>query len=248
MIKLSIVIITKNEEENIARCLKSCLPLHAEIIVLDSGSSDNTVRIAESFGAQVLKVVWQGYGPTKNVGALKAKHNWILSLDADEALDDSAVQSMNKIFESEPDADAYTIRRFLVIGSKRLHFGALLNEKRLRLYNKNIFHWNHKKVHEDVQLIKSKTTFKVGTIDGSILHYSYKNEKDMRERLNTYAQLIADDRRQNGKTASIWKSMLNPAFSFIKNYFFRGGFLDGYNGFLFAKEQARYVYKKYSLK
>ena len=244
MIKLSIVIITKNEARNIERCIKSCLPLKAEIIVLDSKSADGTVAIAKSLGATVHTVDWQGYGATKNHGAKLAAYDWVLSLDADEAINDGLQKSILERIELEGEVSAYWLKRSLVFLNKPLHFGAVRNETRLRLYNKNELQWNLKSVHEDL-VPKKKVNTAYGELQGSLLHYSYTDLADMKSRLDKYAQLSAKELKSKSKLSLSIKRIFNPMISFIKNYIINMGFVDGKLGYVFAREQAHYVRKKY---
>jgi len=244
MTKLSVVIITKNEEHNIRRCIQSCLALNAEILVLDSHSTDDTVRIAESLGAQVHSIDWIGYGATKNQGANLAQNDWILSLDADEALNEGLQKAIAERVKLGMEVSGYWLKRSLVFGEKILHFGAVRNEFRLRLYNKNDMEWNLKSVHEDLTS-KKNTPLVYGELQGCLLHYSYSDLKDMRMRLDKYARLSAQDLKKKSKINLRINRMVNPIVSFIKNYIFRLGLFDGKVGYLFAKEQANYVRNKY---
>lgn len=245
MTNLSIVIITKNEAHNIKRCIESCLVLNSEIIVLDSNSTDATVSIAEELGAKVVQVDWKGYGPTKNHGAKLAKHDWILSLDADEALNETLQQSVLDFLNSNPNRAAYWIARSLVFFDKILKHGGVRGEKRLRLYNKAQLEWNNKSVHEDL-VKKDDAPVYYGELEGSLLHYSYTDLADLKIRMDKYAKLSAENLKQKSRPTLYLKRFLNPAVSFSKNYIMNMGFADGKLGFVFAKEQAIYVYKKYN--
>ncbi len=241
---LSVVIITKNEEHNIERCIRSCLSLNAEILVLDSQSTDQTVSIAEGLGAQVHSIEWRGYGATKNHGAALAQHNWILSLDADEALDENIQKNILEAVQ-ETSVTGYWLRRSFIFNGKQLFYGALKNEKRLRLYQKDHMHWNLNAVHEDLVSKKNAIEPVLGTLQGGILHYSYRDLDDMRKRLNKYAALSAQKLAHKSAIYLKLKKAFAPTFSFLKNYVVRKGFLDGKEGLVFAKEQAQYVRKKY---
>lgn len=243
---ISVVIITKNEEHNIARCINSCAPLGAEVIVLDSQSTDQTKTIAEGLGADVYTVEWKGYGGTKNLGAQKATHNWILSVDADEALDDKLVRSILNAIKEPNKVAAYWLARSLVFRGKQLSFGAVKNEKRLRLYQKNKMSWNLNKVHEELEPINKDSRLNYGELSGSLLHHSYKDLDDMRKRLEHYAKLSAKQLKHKSRIYLFLKKIVAPTFSFIKNYYLRKGYADGAEGKIFAKEQASYVRKKYT--
>ena len=242
---ISVVIITKNEAHNIARCIESCLPLKAEIIVLDSNSTDNTVAIAQGLGARVEQVEWKGYGPTKNYGAEIGSNDWILSLDADEALNEGLQNSIIEITKDSKEVSAYWMRRSLVFLGKTLHYGAVRHETRLRLYNKNLLHWDDKNVHENL-VPKNNKDHTYGELQGALLHYSYTDMQDMKMRMDKYAQLSANQLKNKSALTLHIKRILNPLTSFFKNYILNMGFADGRLGYLFAREQANYVFKKYN--
>lgn len=241
----SVVIITKNEAHNIGRCIESCLALSPEIIVLDSHSTDGTVQIAQKLGARVVDVDWKGYGPTKNYGAQLATNDWILSLDADEALDNELQQSVLKFIKNPKKVSACWLSRSLVFFDKLLKYGAVHGEKRVRLYNRNELKWNDKSVHEDMEPFNGKIVT-YGELDGNLLHYSYIDLADMKMRMDKYALLSAENLKQKSVMTLQIKRLLNPLVSFIKNYIFKMGFVDGKLGYVFAREQALYVFKKYN--
>lgn len=242
---LSIVIITKNEEHNIRRCIQSCLPLGAEVLVLDSSSTDDTVYIAKELGAKVIDVDWKGYGATKNIGAAQASNDWILSLDADEELNEALQDAVKIAVENETGVQGYWLRRTMVYNGKNLNFGAVRNERRLRLYKKSRLHWNNSVVHELLEPIEKSANLPFGELQGSLLHYSYTDAQDMGNRLDKYARLGAQKYSKKGKAYLYFKRFVNPKFSFINNYFFRMGFVEGKEGFEFAKALASYTFKKY---
>lgn len=243
---LSVVIISKNEAHNIERCIRSCLALKAEIIVWDSASTDATPRLARILGAKVIDGDWQGYGATKNNAAMAASNDWILSLDADEALDNELALTIQQLkYESTPMVGFWLARVFIFQG-KKLRFGALRNEKRLRLYNRNYMKWNLNDVHETLVNIDPDLDLKIGSLKGHILHYSYTDHADMKQRLDKYARLGGQQFAGHNITKLRLKKYLSPVFSFAKNYIMLLGFLDGKAGYLFACEHARYIFKKYT--
>lgn len=239
---LSIVIIAKNEEHIIGQCLASVVDLGLEILVLINQSTDKTEQIAHEYGAKVINIDWQGYGKTKNLGAKMAKNKFILSLDADEVLDAELQKSIQIFLKKEAKATAYFLQRDMVFLNKKLKGGSAVNEKIIRLYNKEEWQWDDRNVHEKlISLHHGKAEEK---LNGCLLHYSYKDREDMRARLLYYSQLWAKDKKI--KFSEI-KKFSNSLFAFIKNYFLKKGFLDGKIGFIFSLEQARYVYNKYKL-
>lgn len=245
MLPISIVILTRNEERNIARCISPLVSLTDDILLIDNGSTDQTIAIAESMGAKVMKVEWQGYAQTKNNGNQYAKYNWILSLDADEEMNDELKESLISLFAGEVNEfTAYSIKRKLVYEGKILHHGCVSNEYRLRLFNKKNAAWNQEEVHEDIIF---DNEVKVDKLKGFLWHHSYANKEEHLRKLEHYARLFANQHKRKGNKVNYWKMLFSPVFGFIKNYFFRLGFLDGLIGFRFAKEEMIYTYTKYRL-
>ena len=243
MVAISIVILTKNEANNIARCLESVNRLSDDILVIDSGSDDATVEIAKSHGAYVHHVKWEGYAATKNKGNQYAKYDWILSLDADEEVDEMMFKEIQSILSKSIEHNTvFKLQRKMVYCGKILRYGSVGNEFRLRLFNKLIGHWNDNLVHEDLQFSE---LVEVKTLNGYLFHHSYQSQLEHIERLKKYAQLSANQMSQLGKKANFIKLNLSPLFNFIKNYIFKLGFLDGSLGYQFAINEMRYVKQKY---
>ncbi len=242
---LSIVILTKNEERNILRCLKPLLALSDDVLVLDNGSDDHTIELAKQFGVRVEETSWIGYSETKNKGNKLAKYDWILSLDADEELNQDLVDAIIKLFEKEVPLDtAYYIRRKLIYCGKVLQYGSVKNEYRLRLFNRNNGAWNQNQVHEDVVF---STPVKKLKLDGFAWHHSYNSAEEHLKKLEAYAKLSSQQMCVQGRKASFIKCYLSPLFGFFKNYIYRLGFLDGAIGFQYASESMWYTKRKYQL-
>jgi len=238
--KISVVIITKNEANNIAACIASCLQVSDHIIVVDSHSTDETVAIARKNGAQVELIVWQGYGHAKNFGATKAKHDWILSIDADERLDDEMVKTLKKI-DLEKD-HIYGFRRLNHVGKKAIKHGEWNPDIKFRLYHKDASSWNLDAVHEQLE---GGPWHKKTVIAGYLMHYSYVNIQDMVDRLDHYAKLGASQMFEKQNMPGVF-SIFKPTFRFLKSYYIKGGFLDGKIGYQIAKANADSVRKKYT--
>jgi hypothetical protein len=245
MLPLTVVILTKNEERNIARCLEPLLALSDDILVMDSGSTDRTVTIAQSMGARVVQTQWLGYSATKNKGNQLAKNDWILSLDADEEMKEELVKSILELFQQEllPN-QVFAIQRKLIYCGKTLHFGAVKKEYRLRIFNRSVTTWNHHDVHEDLQ---TKAPAQKIKLKGFVLHHSYASSQEHLSKLETYAQLSAQQMLKSGRKASFIKCYLSPPFGFFKNVVLRVGFLDGSLGIRYARENMWYVGRKYQL-
>lgn len=245
MLPLSIVILTKNEEHTILRCLRSLQGLSDDILVIDSGSQDKTVEYARSQGARVIQMAWQGYSATKNAGNQLAINDWILSLDADEELNDEVRVDIKDIFNKSISAHtAFSIQRKMVYCGNVLHYGAVSNEFRLRLFNRQAGKWNSNDVHEELEFDQAIQMIKM---KGFMWHHSYVSKTDHRQRLEKYATLSAQQMHASGKKSTLLKRWISPLFGFIKNYMFRAGFLDGSAGYQYAVNEMWYVRKKYQL-
>ncbi len=242
---LSVVILTKNEEQNIVRCIRSLKGLTQDILVIDSGSTDNTIPLAEFEGAKVIQQTWQGYSNTKNVGNRLAANDWILSLDADEELNEELQLAIRQLFNKNVSAtNAFSVQRKMVYGGKVLHHGSVGNEFRLRLFNRQTGKWNTDDVHEEIEFSQPVSVIK---LPGFLWHHSYASEADHRQRLEKYAALSAAQMHKAGRKASFIKLWCSPMFGFIKNFIFRAGFLDGQSGYEFAISEMWYVKRKYTL-
>jgi glycosyltransferase involved in cell wall biosynthesis len=262
---LSVVVITYNEEANIARTLASVQPLVAdgkgEIIVVDSGSTDRTVEIAKSFGAKVFVEEWKGFAAQKNSALDKASGDWILSLDADEEVDrDLLVLIPHAISERTPNrkqelltamgvppprhqAVGYWIRRRNKFLRRWIEHGGYWPDPKLRLFRRGSGRFEARTVHEDVQIQGDLGRL----LSGALIHHSYPKLSDYIEHMNRYSSLGAEMVVARSKVRfSFINIVLRPIFTFIYNYFFRLGFLDGREGLLLHLYHAVYVSWKYA--
>ena len=241
MHKLSVVIITKNEAHIIEQTILSVLSVTDDIVIVDSGSTDDTVLIAKKHGANVIETTWDGYGKNKNKGIAAAKHNWILNLDADEVIDEqlqSAIKNLPLINEDE----IFEMRFKNFYLNKWIKYGEWGNDKHIRLFNRNKIIWNAAAVHENLT-ISSQT--KKTLLNGSILHYTVNNKEEYLFKTTNYAMLNAKKYFAQGKQPTLFKLLFSPLFSFVQNYIIRLGFLDGKEGFVIAKTTALYTFLKY---
>ncbi len=241
MQKLSVVIICKNEAEVIGKTLQSFNGLTDDIIVYDNGSDDGTKEIVKLFNARLCEGSWEGFGKTKNKANALAKYDWILSLDADEAIDEELKENLLKANLSEEKA-VYEIRFKNFFGKKWLRFGEWGNDKHIRLFNRKVVSWDTAAVHES--LIFPKSVKKL-LISGFVLHQTTANAQEYERKMKNYAVLSAENYFHLGKKAGILKIYSSTIFSFIKNYFFKLGFLDGSVGFACARINACYTFIKY---
>lgn len=242
MPQLSVVIITYNEESHIAQCIGSVRAVADEIIVLDSYSSDQTAVIARSLGATVYQEKFRGYIDQKNLALQLAKNDYVLSLDADEELDDTltaAILEEKKSFS----ARAYTMKRCTNFCGHFIRHGNWYPDYKLRLFDKKIATWGGFNPHDRIELQKGIEAKK---LNGDILHYSFDSMDDLVKQNYRLSSIAASSLYVKGKKTSWLKLLINPTWAFINGYLLRGGFLDGADGFFIAIHNAHYVFQKHS--
>lgn len=243
MHKLSVVIITKNEEKNIGRCLESISEIADDVLVVDSGSTDKTEAICKELGARFMTHHWEGYAAQKNFANKKAEYPLILSIDADEALSDRLKQSINQIKE-KGTADAYVMNRLTNYCGSWIRHGSWYPDRKIRIINREKFEWDGALIHE--KLISKVGETVIEKIDGDLLHYSYYNIAQHIAQANHFTDLTAKLAFDRGKRANLFKLLLSPFFKFIKDYFFKLGFLDGYYGYIVCRISAQATFMKYA--
>ncbi|GBE08088.1 MAG TPA: glycosyltransferase family 2 protein [Gammaproteobacteria bacterium] len=220
---LSAIIITYNAARQLVDCLNS-LSFVSEILILDSGSDDETRNIAQQYNARFIHQDWLGYGPQKQKAVELAEHDWVLCLDADECISEELAVSIQSVMES-PQYQAYQFPRCNRFMGRWLRHGEGYPDISLRLFNRQHALWSNDAVHEFVQ-----TDVSTGTLKGDLLHDSAASLASYLEKQNQYTSLQAEKMYQAGKTAGVGKILLNPLFRFFKFYLFRLGFLDGVPG------------------
>jgi glycosyltransferase involved in cell wall biosynthesis len=213
-----------------------------DIVVLDNGSTDRTREIVASTGARLIIGKWQGYGKTKNDAAIQAKYDWILSLDADELVDDE-LKNFLKETPLQNEHEVLVIRFKNFLGNKHLKYGEWGNDKHIRGFNRKQVKWDEEAVHEKLYL---PTTVNKKYADGYILHFTSKNLHDYSEKMRRYALLNAEKYAANGKRSSWAKICFSPIFSFLKYYILKLGFLDGWQGLICAGMTSYYTFLKYA--
>ncbi|MFQ6007400.1 MAG: glycosyltransferase family 2 protein [Candidatus Zixiibacteriota bacterium] len=238
--ELSVVIITKNEERNIARCLES-VKWADEIIVIDDHSTDRTREIASRYGAQVYTIPWRGFGQAKREGVRRAQGDWILSIDADEEVSSELAGEIRRILSNgTPFAGFYLSRKTNFLG-RWIHHSGWYPDPVLRLFQKKQGNFSEAAVHEKVLLDGN-----VGFLKGELLHYSYPNMEHYLEKSNRYTTLGAEAAWRNGKKSRWFDIVVRPPLAFIKHYVSKQGFRDGFEGFIISVMSAVAVFVKYA--
>ncbi len=238
---ISVVIITKNEAHIIGNTLNSLQPLISDVVVVDSGSTDETVNICRRYNATVIETGWAGYGINKNKGIAAARYDWILSLDADEAVDDELKHSLQQL-SLQDENEVFNIRFKNFFCNKWIRFGEWGFDKHIRLFNRNKVQWNNVEVHENLIF---PDDVRVTLLKGHILHYTVYSRQEYAEKMNGYARMNAKKYFDAGKRAGFFKRFLSPIFAFLQHYILRLGFLDGKEGFIIARTTSLYTYQKY---
>ncbi|MGL5963181.1 MAG: glycosyltransferase family 2 protein [Cetobacterium sp.] len=237
---LSVAMMTFNEEKNLDRTLASLRDLADEIIIVDSGSTDDTEKVAKKYGAKFITQKWLGYGKQRNFAIENSKSDWILCIDADEELTKELYQKIKSIIQNSEDKNVYEINRISVCFGKILKHGGWGKSYAVRLFKKDMGKFNDNTVHESFET--QSTLIK---IDESLLHHSYLTLEDYFNKFNRYTTEGALDYYRKGKKTNLFQIILNPFYKFIRMYIFRLGFLDGIEGFLIATTSSLYSMVKY---
>ena len=238
--QISATIITYNEERNIARAIES-LRCADEILVLDSGSNDRTVEIASKLGARVEEASWHGYAAQKNIAAALAKHDWILSLDADESLSEALEAEIWHIKKSGPACDGYTMPRLAqYLGKWILHSG-WYPDRKIRLFNRQRAKWVGEFVHESVTV-----DGRLGHLESNLLHFTCSSLSEHLKSMDRYTTLAAQEIVARGKPVTVSQLLIDPPWTFLNTYLVKRGFLDGLEGLTIAYMAAFYNYLKYA--
>ena len=243
MDRISAVIITQNEERNIGRCLASLKGIADEVVVIDSGSTDQTEAICHAHGANFHHHDWEGYSGQKNYAEGLAAGPWILSIDADEALSDKLRKELLRLKESSPEEEnVYSFCRLTnYCGYWIKHCGWYPDEK-IRLWRKGVGRWDGV-VHEQLEFLHQ---VKQQRLQGDLLHYSYYSIEELAARQVKYASLAAQKAHQQGKKCPTGALAIKPLWTFLRNYLLKGGFLDGKAGYEVCRMSAFYTMVKYA--
>ncbi len=239
-LKLSLCVITRDEEQRLARCLASAA-FAADIVVLDSGSTDRTVAIAQAAGARTFVEPFRGHVAQKARAVELAEHDWVLCLDADEELSPELAAAVRAVLAGEPGAAGFELARKTSYVGRFIEHCGWWPEWRLRLFDRRQGGWTGADPHDRVEV-----RGRVGRLDGALWHYAYRDVAHHLEKVNRYTTTMAQGLAQRG-VAFRWRDLLvRPPARFLRMFVVRRGFLDGARGFLLATIGAFYVFLKYA--
>lgn len=239
--KISAVIITFNEERNIERCLKSLDGVADEILVVDSYSTDQTRAICERYNVRFLEHDFEGHIQQKNYAMEQASNDWVLSLDADEALTDELKKSIASADLTR--FDSFRLKRLTNFCGQWIKHCGWYPDKKTRLWNRNKGKWGGQNPHDRVEMESSSST---GELNGDLLHYSFYTLSEHVAQIQKFSSLAAQAAYDNGKRSSlITNVIIGPFYTFIKKYILQVGFLDGYFGFIISINTAYSKFLKY---
>ncbi len=241
--------ITRNEAADLPRTLASVCLLAGvvqEIVLVDSGSTDDTLAIARDAGARVFEESWKGFAAQKNSAIEKTTGDWVLSLDADEEISPELAREMQKLLAGEPRFDAYRIPRLNHFLGRPLRHGGYWPDPKLRLFRRGSARFEDRPVHESMQ-----SDGPDGMLRGHLIHHCYPTMDDYIEHMNRYSAIAAEGLVASGRAgcSGLWlfcNALLNPAATFLYNYAFRFGFLDGREGLLQHLNHSVYIHWKYA--
>ncbi|HHB91868.1 MAG TPA: glycosyltransferase family 2 protein [Thioploca sp.] len=240
MVNLSVIIITKNEEHCIENCLNS-IAWCDEIIIVDSGSTDNTITICNKFTDKIyIKNNWQGFGHQKNLALTKATGKWVLSIDADEQVPIALRQEIEFVINSS-ELFAFRIPRLSNYCGKWMRHSGWFPDYIIRLFKRNYASFTNDLIHEKIQVNNDK----IGTLQNSLLHYSFTSLEEVLEKINSYSSANAQMHYEKDKQSSLKQAVWHGLWAFIRTYLLRAGFLDGKEGFMLAVSNAEGTYYRY---
>jgi len=234
--RLSVVVVTLNEEERLRSCLES-VAWADELIVVDAESQDKTVQIAREFTDRVIVRPWPGFAAQKNFGLAQAGGDWILSLDADEEVSPDLRDAIGRVLTADGPHDGYRAPRRNIFWGRWIRHGGLWPDWQLRLFRRGRARFGERAVHESVTVTGS-----VGRLEGPLVHRSYRDASDFLARADRYSTLAAEEWVRAGARVRASDLVLRPLGRFLSMYLFKGGWLDGRPGFLLAALYAYYVF------
>lgn len=237
--KISLVMIAKNEEKNIAKSLESVKGLVSEIVVVDSGSTDNTNKIAQSFGAKIFKRPFDNFSAQKNYALSLAMNEWVLHLDADEVLSEQLKEEIKNTIEST-QYDGFMLTRENFFLGRKMRYSGIAKEDRLRLAKKSLSRYVGGIIHEELNV-----SGKIGKLKNVFYHYTCPNLDGYFNKFEQYTTFGALKMADKNKKAKIVDIVFRPPMEFIKRYVLKLGFLDGLEGFVWAVLGSYYSFTKY---
>jgi glycosyltransferase involved in cell wall biosynthesis len=241
MPKLSVVIITHNEERNIRRCLESVKVIADDIVVVDSLSTDKTEEICRHYNVNFITQPWKGYSDTKNFANTQAKYDWILSIDADETLTEELSKSILVIKELA-EGGFYKYNRLTNYCGRWIRHSGWYPDSKVRIFDRTKAKWTGQ-IHEKLLF---DTDIKVNFLTGELLHYSYYTISEHIVKMNSFTDIAAKEMFESGKKCSFFKLIFKTKLKFLSVYFWKLGFLDGYYGFVIGVLSAMSEFVKYS--
>ena len=238
---LSVILITRNEEANLADCLASLEGIAQQVVVVDTNSSDRTLDIAKSYGAVIAQPQdWPGFGPQKNRALDLATGEWVLSLDADERLTPALKSEIVTAIHHSAHVDCFAIPRLSWYCGRFIRHSGWNPDYVDRLFKRGSARFSDDLVHE--RLLPSG---QVAKLENPMLHYSFMNYSQVLQKIDRYSTASAEQAFAKGKTSTPLKAVLHGAWSFFRTYFLRAGFLDGPQGFTLAMSNAQGTYYRY---
>ena len=242
MIRLSAVVITKNEEAYIGRCLDALADVADEILVVDSFSTDRTPEICKEKGVRFTQHPFEGHVAQKNKALELASSDYVLSVDADEVLDEKLKQAILQT-KKNWQADGYFINRRNFYCDKPIRYGGWYPDRKLRMINKTKGRWTGRNPHDRLELTSGSST---AHLDGHLLHYTVDSIAAHVNQINYFSDIAAQSKFEAGEKTSLLKILIAPCFKFVKGYFLKAGLLDGYYGFVIALLSAYASFLRYA--
>ncbi len=243
VISLSVVIITYNEERNIARCLKSVKDIADEIVIVDYFSTDRTLEICESFGAKIVQRAFEGHIEQKNFAITQARFPQVLSIDADEVLSEQLRGSIQAA-KAHWDNDGFMVNRLTNYCGAWIRHGGWYPDRKLRMFDSRKGGWTGVNPHDRYELHDPASP--VGVLDGDLLHYSYYSISGHLKQVDYFTEISAQVLYKQGTKPSFLRLLSSPIFRFVRDYVVKRGFLDGYYGFIICTISSHAVFLKYA--
>ena len=244
MNKITVVLITMNEARHIARCLQSVMPIADEVVVVDSFSEDATEEICTRYNVRFVQHAWEGYAGSKNYANSLASHELILSIDGDEALSDTLMESIKAIKEQYlADNEVFAMNRLNNYCGRWIKGCGFYPDTKVRIWKKDFARWEGR-IHE---WLVYRQTPKTTLLKGDLLHYSWATPEDFRKQQFHFAELGAQSYYERGKKNGVLPWLFSPSINFIRTYFIKSGFLYGKTGFNICRTMMQANRYKYNL-